>query len=98
VTFVERLIEAARHYHNLEPDLVGEDRPTRLYEQLTPREREILQLLAKGYSTRKIAEQLTISVNTTRNHIQHLLQKLNVHSRLEAVITGIKWDLVDDKD
>lgn len=62
---------------------------------LTPREREILKLLARGYGTRAIAELLSISPNTVRNHIQRILQKLQVHSRLEAVSHAIKHDLID---
>lgn len=62
---------------------------------LTPREHEILTLLAKGHSTRDIANLLSISVNTVRNHIQHILQKLQVHTRLEAVAIAIKHDLVN---
>jgi PAS domain S-box-containing protein len=62
---------------------------------LTTREREILSLLVDGLGTRDIAELLSISVNTVRNHIQHILQNLQVHSRLEAVAIAIKNDLVD---
>jgi len=52
---------------------------------LTDREREVLSLLAQGHSTRHIAQYLSISPATARNHIQNSLHKLNVHSRLEAV-------------
>jgi PAS domain S-box-containing protein len=52
---------------------------------LTDREREVLSLLAQGHSTRDIAQYLSISPATARNHIQNILHKLNVHSRLEAV-------------
>jgi len=52
---------------------------------LTNREIEILKLLAKGLTSVKIAEQLFISRSTTNNHIQHIIKKLNAHSRLEAV-------------
>jgi len=54
-------------------------------EALTPREREVLQLLAIGTSTRAAAERLHVSPSTIRNHVQNLLDKLGVHSRLEAV-------------
>jgi PAS domain S-box-containing protein len=62
---------------------------------LTTREREILALLADGHGTRDIAQLLSISVTTVRNHIQHILQKLQVHTRLEAVAIAIKHNLVD---
>jgi two-component system, NarL family, nitrate/nitrite response regulator NarL len=54
-------------------------------EPLTPREREILQLLAQGQRTAQIATILYISKNTVRSHVQSLISKLGAHSRLEAV-------------
>jgi len=62
---------------------------------LTKREREVLSLLAKNYGTNEIGESLSISINTVRNHIQSIFQKLQVHSRLEAVIFAIKNDLLE---
>jgi len=62
---------------------------------LTSREREILALLAEGHGTQYIAQHLTISTTTVRNHIQHILQKLNVHTRLEAVAVATKHNLID---
>ena len=52
---------------------------------LTPRERSVLRLLADGHTTREIATLLSISVSTVRSHVEHILRKLNAHSRLEAV-------------
>lgn len=52
---------------------------------LSTRELEILRRLAKGSTTDKIAEELFISSNTVKNHIRHILAKLNAHSRLEAI-------------
>jgi DNA-binding CsgD family transcriptional regulator len=59
--------------------------PNDRLDRLTPRESEILDLLAAGRSTRDIAAELFISLATARNHIQNILRKLRVHSRLEAV-------------
>lgn len=53
--------------------------------ELTNRELEILRLLAKGATTEAIAEQLHISRTTVNNHTQHILHKLNAHTRLEAI-------------
>jgi PAS domain S-box-containing protein len=92
--FVERLIEAAENMHALRNDPTTGEIPTREYKGLTLREREVLARLAEGYGTREIADQLSISVHTARNHIQHILQKLNVHTRLEAVISAINNDLI----
>ncbi len=58
--------------------------------RLTEREREILSLLAEGMDTREIAERLTLSRATVRNHVQHILNKLEVHSRLEAVALALR--------
>lgn len=52
---------------------------------LTPRERQVLDHLANGHTTREIATLLSISVSTVRSHIEHILRKLHAHSRLEAV-------------
>lgn len=57
--------------------------------QLTPRELDVLRLLAQGLSTTAIAERLVIRTTTTRNHIQRILTKLDAHSRLEAVRSAI---------
>lgn len=64
-------------------------------DSLTPREREVLELLAHGRSTQDIAQDLVISPATVRNHIRQILSKLNVHSRLEAVTYAFKYDLVN---
>lgn len=52
---------------------------------LTPRQAEVLALLERGRTTRQIADELHLSVETVRNHIRRLLKNLGVHSRLEAV-------------
>ncbi len=61
---------------------------------LTNREREVLSIMAQGLNTGEIAESLSISPSTVRNHIRNILQKLNVHSRLEAVLYALKYGLV----
>jgi PAS domain S-box-containing protein len=53
--------------------------------RLTARELEVLRSLSKGRSTRAIANELNISVATVKNHIKHILTKLDVHTRLEAI-------------
>jgi PAS domain S-box-containing protein len=62
---------------------------------LTPREGEVLHLLARGFGTTKIASALIISSSTTRNHIKSILGKLGVHSRLEAVAYAHQHGLTD---
>jgi PAS domain S-box-containing protein len=53
--------------------------------RLTSREIEVLRSLAKGHSTRTIANQLNISAATVNNHVKHILTKFDVHTRLEAI-------------
>jgi two-component system NarL family response regulator len=57
----------------------------RLLAALTPRERQVLTCLAEGAGRREVAEQLHLSANTVRTHLQNLMAKLGVHSTLEAV-------------
>jgi PAS domain S-box-containing protein len=52
---------------------------------LTPRQAEVLRLLEQGRSTKQIAQELHLSVETVKNHVRHLLRALGVHTRLEAV-------------
>ena len=61
---------------------------------LTPRETEVLQLLAEGLDTREVGERLNCSHNTARNHTQSVIRKLGAHSKLEAVMTAIRTGLV----
>ena len=90
---LSRLVDMVRHYQDIphESEIEIESFP----KVLTPREREILSLLVKGLGTQDIAELLSISRSTVRNHIQHILQKLQVHTRLEVVAIAIKHNLVD---
>ena len=53
--------------------------------ELTKRQGEILRLLVKGATTASIAVELHISRTTVNNHVQHILRKLNSHTRLEAI-------------
>jgi DNA-binding NarL/FixJ family response regulator len=64
-------------------------------ESLTSRELEILRLLADGSGTRQIAGSLTLSCHTVRNHINNVMAKLGVHSRLEAVVEGQRLGLLN---
>ena len=59
-------------------------------QKLSQREEEILQHLSKGYSTKEIADRLSVSVNTVRTHLQHIYEKLHVRSRTEAVVKFLK--------
>jgi DNA-binding NarL/FixJ family response regulator len=65
-----------------------------LGSDLSPRELEILELLATGASNKAIAADLSLSVNTVRNHVQQILVKLDAHSKLEAVATAVREGIV----
>jgi DNA-binding CsgD family transcriptional regulator len=71
-------------------DTVGPSNST----PLTPRETEVLRLLAAGLGTRAVAEELSVSVATVRTHVENILQKLEVHSRLEAVALALRKGLL----
>lgn len=66
----------------------------RLAGHLTTRERECLALLVEGLDTRAMAERLGVSTTTVRSHVQAILTKLGVHSRLEAASLAVRYDLV----
>jgi PAS domain S-box-containing protein len=59
--------------------------PPEPHPQLTPRQNEVLHLIAEGHSTLQIADILSISVETTRNHVRRMLRALDTHSRVEAL-------------
>ncbi|MGH2662255.1 MAG: response regulator [Actinomycetota bacterium] len=65
--------------------------------RLTERELEVLRLVAKGLGNREIAKDLYISENTVKNHIRNILEKLQLHSRMEAVIYAVREKLLDIK-
>lgn len=74
-----------------EPDSPGKDR---LLGALTERETEVLQLLAYGKRNHEISAILCISEGTTKTHIHHIMQKLGVQDRTQAVVTAIRMKLV----
>jgi two-component system NarL family response regulator len=63
--------------------------------RLTDRELEVLKLVAKGMSNRDIADHLYISENTVKNHVRSILEKLHLHSRMEAVVYAVREKLFD---
>ena len=63
--------------------------------RLTERELEVLRLVAQGLNNKDIAKRLFISENTVKNHVRNLLEKLQLHSRMEAVLYAVREKLVD---
>ncbi len=80
----------ARLMHN-----VGE--PEQMVETLTPRERDVLDLIATGKSNREISQQLSITDQTVKSHVSHILDKLGVCSRTQAALYAIEHGLVTGK-
>jgi len=81
---VEDYLEKVRH---------GQE-PTTSFDTLTDREREILKLVAEGYTNREIAETLFISVKTVETHKTNIMEKLNLHKRAELVRYAIRKGLL----
>jgi len=73
----------------------GEDRQQVPAPRLTDRELEVLKLVAQGLNNRAIAERLFISENTVKNHIRNILEKLQLHSRMEAVVYAVREKLLE---
>jgi DNA-binding NarL/FixJ family response regulator len=108
---VGELIDAVRAVHRGEtlvpPRMLGrlfdglirqrrdQDAAIRLMSRLTRREREVLVLLAEGAGNEAIAETLIISPETARTHIQNVISKLGVHSRLEAATFVMQNGILD---
>jgi two-component system NarL family response regulator len=62
---------------------------------ITARELEVLQFAADGLTNRQIGRRLGISENTVKNHIRNILEKLHLHSRMEAVLYAVREELID---
>jgi DNA-binding NarL/FixJ family response regulator len=65
--------------------------------RLTDRELEVLKLVAQGLNNRDIGTRLFISENTVKNHVRNILEKLHLHSRMEAVVYAVRERLLDIK-
>lgn len=73
----------------------GGIRPSDNNDELSPREREILQLIAEGYTSKQIAEMLVISIKTVQAHRNSLMQKLNLHNRGELIKYAIQKKIIE---
>jgi len=62
---------------------------------LTERELEVLRLVAQGMANKDIAKELFISENTVKNHVRNILEKLHLHSRMEAVVYAVRENLLE---
>lgn len=74
-----------------------ETTPPNPHPHLTPRQNEVLHLLASGRSTAQIAQELHLSTDTVRNHVRRMLRALNAHSRVEALAIAHREGLLRSK-
>jgi len=72
-----------------------EEKPQMPAPRLTDREMEVLRLVAQGLNNRDIAAKLFISENTVKNHIRNILDKLHLHSRMEAVVYAVREKMIE---
>jgi DNA-binding NarL/FixJ family response regulator len=72
-------------------------RPSPLFDELTPRELEVLSLIAQGLKNREISEKLVISEKTVGNHISNIFVKLQVNDRSQAIVRALRGGLVGDE-
>jgi DNA-binding NarL/FixJ family response regulator len=73
----------------------ADERPQMPTPKLTDREMEVLRLVAQGMNNRDIAKALFISENTVKNHIRNILEKLHLHSRMEAVVYAVREKMIE---
>lgn len=88
--FLRLLAEALQSGRSTAPAEPEAEQGNPLFETLTPREREVLGLLIQGHTNRQIAEALLITPNTTKKHVDHILQKLGVSTRAGAVAVALR--------
>lgn len=74
---------------------VGEGEVPEPYQQLTPREREVLALIGEGLTNKEIAEQLVISLSTVQTHYSNIIEKLGLNNRAELIKYAIQHGLID---
>jgi len=101
---IDDLVDSVRSAHAgnapISPSLLARLLPSlcedgeHIRASLTRRELEVMQLLAEGASNQAIAERLFISLHTVRNHVQRIITKLGVHSKLEAVAVATRVGFV----
>ena len=75
-----------------------EERPAMPVPRLTERELEVLKLVARGMANKDIAGELFISENTVKNHVRNILEKLQLHSRMEAAMYAVREKILDLPD
>jgi NarL family two-component system response regulator LiaR len=91
----ETVVPARLETPRVETRTPEEESAALLAGQLTPREREVLSLLVEGSDNAEIARRLSVSANTVRTHVQSILTKLGVRSRLQAAAFAVRHQVVE---
>lgn len=95
---LEKLLEAIRIVHSGEqyiPPQIASRIGERMLAQLSPREMDVLRLLAKGLSNKEIAAQLGLVVGTVKIHVANLFSKLGVSDRTQALVVAVKRGIIE---
>jgi two-component system, NarL family, response regulator LiaR len=79
-------------------EVSGDKKNSPATDKISPREMEVLQLIAGGFGNREIAEKLFISERTVKTHVTHLLEKLNLRDRTQLAIYALRNKLVKDHE
>ncbi|WP_018151844.1 response regulator [Leeia oryzae] len=91
-SLTSKLVAQFQHGQQPGPATVSE------LDKLTPREREILSFLAKGGSNKEIARELDLAESTVKIHVQNILKKLNLSSRVQAAVFAVEHGMPSDSD
>ena len=86
--------EDPKYFISVVEDITERKRAQLVRESLTPREVEVLRLLALGHTNRRISEQLSFSLSTIKNHVQSILEKLGVSDRTQAAARAAELGIV----
>ena len=68
-----------------------------IFDRLTPREREVLELIGRGFPNKRTARRLEVSEKTVKTHVGHVLAKLGVTDRTQAAVVAVRAGLVDPR-
>ena len=93
-TLIPALRTVAAGQRWIPKDVAGRLNSRKMFEELTPREIQVLQLLAKGLANKEIADSLNISEHTVKDHLKNILSKLRVAHRTEAVTKAITRGII----
>jgi DNA-binding NarL/FixJ family response regulator len=89
-----RLLRRLSHQSREQAEVASIPRRADLLQPLTPRELEVLEMLAVGWTNRQIAQDFHITTGTVKNHVEHIIAKLGVSDRTYAVVRALKLGLI----